>query len=200
MKRNVMFGLVACAVLDVATLSAARAQNTPQNIPAPNTPAPGGFGRPGGPGFGGFRGFGPPPGPPAPVPPEVTMPRPTTDEVARMNSALQRFVVTSPEKELLQKYQSLVTVQVPRDNPCIRPAAGIRFPRHPAFVETAKTGDFDMLFLGDSITDWWNLDKDQGGNVGGKAVFDEILRRSESRQLRRRRRHHPGRAVGPSEW
>ena len=183
MKRNVLLTLVACAVLDIAALSAAPAQNAPaqnapaqnapvqnapvQNAPVQNAPAPGGFGRFGG----GFRGFGPPPGPPAPVPPEVTMLRPTADELARINSALQRFVAASPEKALLQKYQSLVTVQAPRDNPCIRPAAGIRFPRHPAFVETASTGDFDMLFLGDSITDWWNLDQDQNGNVGGKAVF-----------------------------
>src|SRR5438132_695548 len=27
--------------------------------------------------------------------------------------------------------------------------------RHNAFVETAKKGDVDILFHGDSITDWW---------------------------------------------
>jgi len=58
------------------------------------------------------------------------MPRPTAEEVTRMNAALKQFIKTSPEKPLLQKYQSILTVQVPRDNRCIRPAAGIRAFRH----------------------------------------------------------------------
>jgi lysophospholipase L1-like esterase len=37
--------------------------------------------------------------------------------------------------------------------------------RHNGFVNTAKTGDFDILFEGDSITDWW-----QQGGQGGTAV------------------------------
>ncbi len=92
--------LVTCAFIGTA-LCEIHAQNNP----AMNAPGPGGFGRPG---FG--RGQNIPPGPPAPVPPEVAMQRPTTDEVARINAALQRFIQTSPERALLQKYQSLITV------------------------------------------------------------------------------------------
>src|SRR4029079_514522 len=59
--------------------------------------------------------------------------------------------------------------------PCIRPAAGIRARRHQGFVDTANSGDFDILFCGDSITDWWNLEQDQFGNPGGKAVLSKYF-------------------------
>src|SRR3954469_2965023 len=43
--------------------------------------------------------------------------------------------------------------------------------RHEGFVETAKKGNVDVLFLGDSITDFWRRDQtDKQG--GGKKVFD----------------------------
>jgi lysophospholipase L1-like esterase len=133
--------------------------------------ATGGFGR------GGFpRQFGPP-GPPAPVPPEVTMLRPTLEEVTRINGELEKFINTnkSASKDLLKKYASLLLLQVPRDNPCIRPVAGVRGMRHDAFVETAKTGDFDILFDGDSITDLWSVETDRFGNPGGKRIFDKYF-------------------------
>jgi lysophospholipase L1-like esterase len=41
--------------------------------------------------------------------------------------------------------------------------------RHEAFVAEAKRGDIDMLFLGDSITDFW---RDTDPQRGGKAVWD----------------------------
>src|ERR1041385_3483042 len=131
MKKRTLPTLVICALLSVA-IHTSDAQNnpTPGNGAAPGGPGRGGFGR------GGFnRGPQVPPGPPAPVPPEVTMLRPSSNEVARMNAALKKFVESSPEKELLQKYESLVTVQVPRDNPCIRPAPSARGGRHAGFVE-----------------------------------------------------------------
>jgi len=129
-------------------------------------------------GLGGFRrGQFSPPGPPASVPPEVAMPRPTLEEVARINAELQKFIDTnkSAHKDLLKKYASLLVVHVPRDNPCIRPSAGIRAMRHEAFVETANTGDFDILFYGDSITDLWNVEADPRGNPGGKRVLDKYF-------------------------
>src|SRR4051812_43693087 len=133
MPRRAVLAILTCVIVGTTAADVALAQ------------PPGGRGR-GGPVE--------PPGPPAPVPPEVAMPRPTADEVARMNAALTRFIDTSPDRPLLQKYQSLLTVQVPRDNPCIRPAPSARARRHEAFVNTAKAGDFDILFYGDSITDW----------------------------------------------
>ena len=42
-------------------------------------------------------------------------------------------------------------------------------PRHEGFVETAKKGDIDLLFHGDSITDWWV----QGD--ANKAMFDKYF-------------------------
>lgn len=158
MKSNVFRLLLACAFLSAATESTLRSQN---NQAAPAAPGRGG-------GRGGFgRGPQTPPGPPAPVPPEVTMLRPSADDVARMNAALKKFIETSPEKDLLRKFESLVTVQVPRDNPCIRPAQGFvrSNQRHDAFVATAKDGDFDILFEGDSITDWWQQSAAQGGGA-----------------------------------
>jgi lysophospholipase L1-like esterase len=121
-------------------------------------------------GFGGMgRGPSVPPGPPAPVPAEVAMPRPTAEEVAKINAEIQQFVSTntSANKDLFKKYASLLTVQVPRDNPCIRPAQGMvrTTERHDGFVQTAKTGDFDILFEGDSITDWWQQPAAQGGGT-----------------------------------
>jgi lysophospholipase L1-like esterase len=116
-----------------------------------------------------------PPGPPAPVPPEVVIPRPTAEEVARMNADLRQFIESSPDKELLRKYESLLTVQIPRDNPCIRPTGSPQNPRHQSFMNIATNGDFDILFLGDSITDLWNVEADPQGNPGGKNVFNKYF-------------------------
>jgi lysophospholipase L1-like esterase len=111
------------------------------------------------------------------VPPEVTMLRPTVDEVTRINAALKQFIESnsSADKDLLKKYESLLTMQVPRDNPCIRPAPGVRGRRHEGFVNTANSGEFDILFDGDSITDLWSLERDQFGTTGGKAVLEKYF-------------------------
>jgi len=145
MNKKTILKLIVCASLCAATVCDLYAQ-------------PGGGAARGG-GRGGFGGRGPQPtpGPPSAVPPEVAIARPTADEVAKMNADLQTFIKTSPDKALLQKYESLLTVQVPRDNSAIRPVQTFvrTAARHDGFVETAKTGDFDILFDGDSITDGW---------------------------------------------
>jgi lysophospholipase L1-like esterase len=158
--------------LSAATICEVRAQTNPA---APGAAALGGA-PPGGRGRGGFgRGQFVPPGPPAAVPPEVAVARPTQAEVDKMNAALKRFLETSPDKELLKKYESLLTVQVPRDNPCIRPTGNPQNPRHQSFMNIATNSDFDILFLGDSITDLWNVEADPQGNPGGKRVFDKYF-------------------------
>ena len=166
MSKRVILKILVCAILCAASIREARSQ-TP---PAPNPAAQGGFGR------GGFgRGPQPIPGPPAPVPPEVAIPRPSADEVARMNTDLTQFIQQSSDKELLQKYASLLTVQVPRDNPCIRPVGGgVRGPRHQAFVDMAKTNEFDILFEGDSITDWWQQQPPNGGSEVFQKNFGDL--------------------------
>jgi lysophospholipase L1-like esterase len=105
------------------------------------------------------------------------MPRPTPAELATINAHLRRFIEgnTSPDRELFKRFESLILVRMPRENPCIRPAPGIRGMRHAAFVEAARTGDFDVLFLGDSITDLWNVEHDRAGNPGGKRVFQKYF-------------------------
>jgi lysophospholipase L1-like esterase len=126
----------------------------------------------GGMGFG--RGMSAPAGPPAPVPPEVAIPRPTSEEVEKINAELKKFIETntSANKDLLKKYASLMTVQVPRDNSAIRPTQTFvrTTERHDGFVETAKKGDFDILFLGDSITDFW---QNTGAEVQ-KKYFNDV--------------------------
>jgi lysophospholipase L1-like esterase len=90
-----------------------------------------------------------------------------------LNADLKQFIETSADKELLQKWGSLITIQMPRDNSAIRPAGG-GGGQHPSFVNTANTGDFDVLFLGDSITYLWTVGEgDVSGYPGGKTVFDK---------------------------
>jgi beta-glucosidase len=171
MNKQLLLKLLLCALLCAAATDRVRAQ--PPNPTAPNAAAPGGA--PGGRGRGGFtRGPVTPPGPPAPVPPEVAIPRPTEEEIVRMNVDLSQFIQTSSDKDLLGKYASLLTVQVPRDNPCIRPTAG-NAGRHQAFMNIATNEDFDILFLGDSITDLINVDDDGQGNPGGKGPFNKYF-------------------------
>ncbi len=114
MRKPAFFKLLVCAILCASTVPLVRAQT---NAAPPAGAAPAFGGRGGGRGFG--RGQALPPGPPAPVPPEVAIPRPTPAELAQMNADLQQFIATSPDKELLSKYQSLVAVQMPRDSVCI---------------------------------------------------------------------------------
>jgi lysophospholipase L1-like esterase len=166
MRNKTILALFVCALAVMTTLSTVQAQTGPA-APAGGMPGGGfgggGFGGFGGMGGGGFGGFGmgqtAPAGPPAPVPPEVAIPRPTTDEVQKINAELKRFIDTnmSANKDLLKKYASLMTVQIPRANSATSPAQGMvrNTQRHNSFVETAKNTDFDILLEGDSITDFW---------------------------------------------
>ena len=63
-------------------------------------------------------------------------------------------------------------------------------PRHEGFVETAKPGNIDLLFHGDSITDWWVQGEEN------KAMFQKYFGSIKDRELRDRRRYDSGRAVG----
>ena len=116
-------------------------------------------------GFGGGRGPTAPAGPPAPVPAAVAIPRPTPAELDKLNADLKAYIAKSPDKDLLQKWEPLLKIQAPRDNACIRPVqTGVRTTaRHNGFVNTATNSDFDILFEGDSITDWWQQRGAQGG-------------------------------------
>jgi len=112
-------------------------------------------------------------GPSAPVPPEVAIPRPTPEELAQVNDAVTKWIASdkSQAKPVLQKFQSLLMLQPPRLNVAATYTQTQQRmgPRHLGFVETASRGDIDLLFHGDSITDWWV----QGD--ANKAVFDKYF-------------------------
>ena len=136
-------------------------------------PAPAANGLPGQ-GRGGRGAFAPVViGPSAPVPSEVAIPRPTPEELAQVNNLLAQWIAsdTSPNKPLLQKFQSLMMLQPPRLNVAATYTQTQQRmgPRHEGFVETAKKGNIDLLLHGDSITDWWV----QGDE--NKAVFEKYF-------------------------
>jgi len=112
-------------------------------------------------------------GPSAPVPPEVAIPRPTAAELAQVNEALTKWIASdeSPVKPLLQKFESLLTLQPQRLNVAATYTQTQQRmgPRHEGFVETAKKGDIDLLLHGDSITDWWVQGDDN------KAMFEKYF-------------------------
>ncbi len=138
----------------------------------PPANAPGGPPRQGPPRGGGFAPIVI--GPSAPIPPEVAVPRPTSEEMTQINQALKKWIDSdqSATKPLLKKYESVLMLKRPRLNVAatytqsqVRRGGA----RHDGFVELAKKGDIDLLFDGDSITDWWT----QG--EANKAVFEKYF-------------------------
>jgi lysophospholipase L1-like esterase len=173
-KTKMMLSLAVCALLGAAAIGVAQTERGPG--------APGGRGQPmGRGGMPGMFGRGPqtPPGPPAPVPPEVAMLRPTQAEVDKLNADIKQFIDSgkSTNAALLKKYASLMVVQVPRENSAIRPSQTFvrTTERHNGFVETARKGDFDILFEGDSITDFWQNSGERGGGTDAqKKYFGDV--------------------------
>jgi lysophospholipase L1-like esterase len=115
-----------------------------------------------------------PPGPPAAVPPAIAIPRPTAAEVEAARSALAKFVASDAVTgALVQKYPSLIEVRQPAPNTAIMPSlAGGFQAKHQANLEVAKQGDANVLFMGDSITDFW---RNPDGNYAGKPVLDKYF-------------------------
>ncbi|MBZ5620292.1 MAG: hypothetical protein LAQ69_16425 [Acidobacteriia bacterium] len=113
-------------------------------------------------------------GPSAPVPIEVAILRPTPVELTQVNEAVKKLIDSdeSPANPLLKKYEPLLVLHPPRLNVAATYTQTQQRmgPRHEGFVETAKKGDIDLLFHGDSITDWWV----QG--EANKAVFEKYFR------------------------
>jgi lysophospholipase L1-like esterase len=112
---------------------------------------------------------------PAPVPPEVAIPRPSEAEIEQARRSLKEFLDTvDPEtKAILEKYPELIEVRPPRPNTAIVPSLAPFFrAKHEANVAVAKEGDIDLLFMGDSITDFW---RNTTGDFAGKAVFDKYF-------------------------
>src|SRR5262245_35905450 len=116
-----------------------------------------------------------PAGPPAPVPAEVAIARPSAVEIEAVQASLKKFTETADEatRALLAKYPDLVSVRAAGPNSAIAPSLNPGFrTRHDANVELAKQGGIDVLFLGDSITDFWRSTREP---FAGKSVFDKYF-------------------------
>ncbi len=112
---------------------------------------------------------------PAPVPGAVAIPRPTADEVKRAEQTLAEFLKSADPavKEINRKYPGLIAVRIPRPNTAIIPNLAPFFQqKHQANLEVAKKGNIDVLFMGDSITDFW---RNTEGDFAGKPVLDKYF-------------------------
>jgi len=113
--------------------------------------------------------------PPAPVPDAVAIPRPTAEEVAHAQQSLKKFLETADAetKAIVQKFPELIEVRPPRENSAIIPSLLPFFrTKHEDNVAIAKKGNIDLLFMGDSITDFW---RNADGDYAGKPVFDKYF-------------------------
>jgi lysophospholipase L1-like esterase len=115
----------------------------------------------------------------APVPPAVAIMRPSAAEVAQAKASLQQFLAQADPatQAIVAKYPDLIAVRPPRVNPATVPALlpGFRS-KHANNVALAQKGGIDLLFMGDSITDFWR----NAGAAGvanppraGKAIFEQ---------------------------
>lgn len=112
---------------------------------------------------------------PTPVPDAVRMEVPTAEEIAQVQSSFEQYKagLDSDTRALLDKYPGLLQVKLPGFNSAIFPNLSIGFlPQHQSQVEIAKRGDIDVLFTGDSITDWWDSEREP---FAGKPVFDKYF-------------------------
>jgi lysophospholipase L1-like esterase len=119
---------------------------------------------------------------PVPVPPAVAIARPSPEEIGRASAALNTFLAQadSGTKALAEKYPDLLAVRPPRANPALIPSLPGAFFRgkHNANLERARQGGIDLLFMGDSITDFWRNEGPAGDPNpprAGKTVFDQYF-------------------------
>ncbi len=112
---------------------------------------------------------------PAPAPAAVAIPRPTAAEVDLARRALERFVAgaDAETRAIVEKYPGLLEVRTPPPNTAVIPNLAPFFQaKHQANLEVARQGDAELLFMGDSITDFW---RNEEGDFAGKPVFDEYF-------------------------
>jgi lysophospholipase L1-like esterase len=112
---------------------------------------------------------------PTPVPDAVRMTLPTAEEIAQVQSSFEQYKagLDAETRQIFDKFPGLVQVKIPGFNTAIFPNLSVGFlPQHQAQVEIAKKGDIDVLFTGDSITDWWDSEREP---FAGKTVFDKYF-------------------------
>lgn len=109
---------------------------------------------------------------PADVPPAVALARPSAAEVEAAQRSFARFL-ESADGATLKKYPDLIAFRPPQPNSAIVPSLAAGFvTKHQANLEVAKQGDANVLFMGDSITDFW---RNADGNYAGKPVLDKYF-------------------------
>jgi lysophospholipase L1-like esterase len=109
---------------------------------------------------------------PAAVPPAVAIPRPTAAEVELARGSLAKFLASADAatRAVIDKYPGLLEVRPPGPNSAIVPSLAPQFQaKHQANLEVARQGDAEVLFMGDSITDFW---RNAEGPFAGKPVLD----------------------------
>lgn len=126
---------------------------------------------PGGRGRGG--GFGNPTGE-MPVPPVVAMARPSQEELARARELFDQFSgsLSAADRGLLERYPRMLQVTTPVNTAIVPNLAAFFRDKHAANVEIARAGEAELLFMGDSITDFW---RNETGAFAGKPVQDEYF-------------------------
>lgn len=109
----------------------------------------------------------------ATVPAAVAIPRPTAAEVQVLTNTFENYKdsLSAADRALLDKYPNVLEVRVPVANTAVIPDLSPRFvEKHNANKALAAAGDIDVLFMGDSITDFW---RNPEGPYAGKPVFDK---------------------------
>jgi lysophospholipase L1-like esterase len=111
----------------------------------------------------------------APVPAAVAIARPTDAEVEALRRSFEQFSKRADKntRALLQKYPTVLEVRPPAPNTATIPALSPQFQaKHQANLAVAKEGNAELLFMGDSITDFW---RNAEGNFAGKAVQEKYF-------------------------
>jgi len=111
----------------------------------------------------------------APVPAAVAIPRPTAAEVELVRESFEEFLASTDAetRRVIEKYPGLLEVRPPRPNTAIVPNLASQFQeKHEANLAVARRGDAELLFMGDSITDFW---RNEEGPFAGKPVFDRYF-------------------------
>jgi lysophospholipase L1-like esterase len=112
---------------------------------------------------------------PAAVPAAVAIARPSAKEIQLAEQSLAKFFKKADRavKEINKKYPDLISVRIPPPNSAIVPNLAPFFQsKHQANLQVAKQGDIEVLFMGDSITDFW---RNADGNNAGKPVLDKYF-------------------------
>jgi lysophospholipase L1-like esterase len=117
----------------------------------------------------------PQPAQPAPVPAAVALPRPSAGEIEMARRSLAQFLETADAatRALIAKYPGLIGVNPPQPNTAVIPSLSPQFQaKHQANLDVARQGDAEILFMGDSITDFW---RNETGPFAGKPVLDRFF-------------------------